>query len=90
LQIIGIHTPEFDWEKDRSRMRREMQKYDVSYPQVLDDDFKYWKALNNRYWPSFYVIDKQGKIKGSFAGETHEGDSQAAKIEAMISELGKE
>jgi hypothetical protein len=90
LQIIGIHTPEFDWEKDRSRMRREMQKHNVNYPQVLDDEFKYWKALNNRYWPSFYVVDKQGKIRGSFAGETHEGDDQAKRIEAMIVELGRE
>jgi hypothetical protein len=87
LQIIGIHSPEFDWEKDRERMRREMQKYDVNYPQLLDDDLQYWKALGNHYWPSFYVVDKEGKIRGSFAGETHEGDAQARKIEALIETL---
>ena len=90
LQIIGIHTPEFDWEKDRQRMRKEMEKYRVTYPQILDDDFKYWKALGNRYWPSFYLVDKKGKIRGSFAGETHQNDSQAKQIEAMIFELGCE
>ncbi len=90
LQIIGIHSPEFAWEKDRGRMREAMQKYGVTYPQVLDDSFEYWNSLGNRYWPSFYIVDKQGKIRGRFFGETHAGDNQAKRIEEMIETLTKE
>jgi hypothetical protein len=49
LQIIGVHSPEFDYEKDRKRMRDVMTKYNIHYPQVLDDNHDYWKKLNNRY-----------------------------------------
>jgi hypothetical protein len=56
LQIIGIHSPEFDYEKDRKRMRDVMTKYNINYPQVLDDNHDYWKT-EYRYWPSFYIVD---------------------------------
>lgn len=87
LQIIGIHTPEFDWEKDRGRMREEMKKLGMNYPQVLDDKYDYWNALGNVYWPSFYIIDKQGTFRGYYFGETHANDNQAKKIEAVIAAL---
>jgi hypothetical protein len=90
LQIIGIHTPEFSWEKDRGRMREEMKKFGMNYPQVLDDKYDYWNALENLYWPSFYVVDKQGTIRGRFFGETHINDNQAKKIEALIVALEAE
>ena len=90
LELIGIHSPEFDHEKDRTKLRETMAGYKVTYPQVLDDDHNYWRQLNNRYWPAFYVVDKQGKIRGKFAGETHPGDSQAKRIEKLIEELMKE
>jgi hypothetical protein len=87
LQIIGIHTPEFSWEKDRARMREEMKKLGMNYPQVLDDHYDYWNALGNTYWPSFYIIDKQGIFRGYYFGETHQDDNQAKKIEAVIAAL---
>ncbi len=90
LQIIGIHTPEFDHEKDRNRLRQTMNTYKVTYPQLLDDDYKYWRQLNNRFWPSFYIVDKQGKIRDKFVGETHVNDSQAKDIEKLIEDLIKE
>jgi hypothetical protein len=90
LQIIGIHSPEFDYEKDRAQMRQTMTKYHVDWPQVLDDNHDYWKKLNNRYWPAFYVVDKQGQIRGKFAGETHLKDPQASEIEKMIESLLQE
>ncbi|MCI0414507.1 redoxin domain-containing protein [bacterium] len=90
MELIGIHSPEFDHEKDRNKLRETMASYKVTYPQVLDDDFAYWRQLNNRYWPAFYVVDKQGKIRGKFAGETHPNDSQAKRIEGLIEELMKE
>jgi thiol-disulfide isomerase/thioredoxin len=90
LVIIGIHSPEFSYEKDRKQLRQVMQKYGISYPQVLDDDHSYWKKLDNRYWPAFYLVDKQGKIRETFMGETHTGDEQAQRIEASVAALTKE
>jgi glutathione peroxidase-family protein len=90
LQIIGIHSPEFEHEKNRHKLRETMAGYHVSYPQVLDDDHNYWNQLNNRYWPAFYLVDKQGNIRGKFAGETHVNDSQAKQIEKLIHTLSVE
>lgn len=90
LEIIGIHSPEFSWEKDRARMREEMKKYGAEYPQVLDDNLEYWNALGNQYWPAFYIVDKQGSIRGRFSGETHPNDSQAKKVEELIELLTAE
>ena len=87
LQIIGIHSPEFDYEKNRNQLRSTIKKYEVTFPQVLDDNHDYWERLNNHYWPAFYVVDKQGKIRGRFAGETHENDAQAREIESLIAKL---
>ena len=89
LQIIGVHSPEFDYEKNRNQLRSTMAKYNVTYPQLLDDNHDYWEMLNNQYWPSFYVVDKQGVIRGRFAGETHEADEEARRIEELIARLQK-
>ena len=90
LQIIGVHSPEFSYEKDRNRLRETMSGYKVRYPQILDDNHGYWEKLNNRYWPSFYVVDQNGTIRGRFAGETHSGDNQAKEMERLIETLLKE
>ena len=90
LQIVGVHTPEFAHEKDRNALRKTMEKYRIAYPQLLDDDKKYWRSLNNRYWPAFYVVDSQGRIRGKFVGETHAGDDQAKRIEGLIQQLTEE
>jgi glutathione peroxidase-family protein len=90
LQIIGIHSPEFDYEKDRKKMRDVMAKYNINYPELLDDNHEYWKKLNNRYWPSFYIVDKHGNIRGEYFGETHIGDAQAKHIEELIGKLTAE
>lgn len=71
-------------------MREEMKKFGMNYPQVLDDNYGYWNALENLYWPSFYVVDKQGNIRGRFFGETHLNDNQARKIEELIAVLTRE
>jgi hypothetical protein len=90
LQIIGIHSPEFPQEKDRNRLRETMKQYRVTYPQLLDDDFQFWRSLNNRYWPAFYIVDPRGVLRGSFTGETHAGDTQAERIEKLIHQLTQE
>lgn len=87
LQVIGIHTPEFDHEKTRANVVAKTQQFKLHHPVMLDNDFAYWKALNNRYWPAYYLIDKQGNIRASFIGETHANDANARRIELAIIEL---
>ncbi len=87
LIVIGVHTPEFEHEKDRQRLEKNMRKSGTRHAVMMDNDYAYWKRLNNRYWPAFYLADKEGLIRGVFIGETHAGDTQARTIERQIAEL---
>ncbi|MFO1472241.1 MAG: redoxin domain-containing protein [Turneriella sp.] len=85
--VVGVHTPEFEHEKDRKNLERSMRRQGVRHAVMMDNDYAYWRSLNNRYWPAFYLADKQGVIRGVFIGETHAGDAQAREIEKQIAEL---
>ncbi len=85
--VIGVHSPEFEHEKDRSNVVAKVTEFNLKHPIVLDNDFSYWKALGNRYWPTFYLIDKYGRARGYWIGETHKGDKRAKEIEAAIKKL---
>jgi thiol-disulfide isomerase/thioredoxin len=85
--IIGVHTPEFDHEKNRYAVSNKIKEFELKHPVMIDNDMKYWRAMSNRYWPAYYLIDKQGKIRALYIGETHEGDKRAKAIEANIREL---
>lgn len=87
FQVIGIHTPEFDREKIVNNVAEKIKKFKLHHPVMMDNNFSYWKALNNRYWPSFYIIDKRGQIRFKHVGETHSGDRNAKKIESEIRQL---
>ncbi|MCP4294345.1 MAG: redoxin family protein [Proteobacteria bacterium] len=87
LQVIGIHTPEFDYEKNRDEVVSVVDQYQIKYPIMMDNDFRYWKALENRYWPSFYLVDQKGRIIYKSAGEMRVGDSYANKFEEKIKSL---
>ena len=87
LQVIGVHTPEFDHERDADRVREKMREFELHHPVMIDNDSSYWRAMRNRYWPAFYVIDKKARIRGVFVGETHKGDRRARAIEKLITEL---
>jgi len=87
LRVIGVHTPEFDREKVRDNVVAKTREFGIDHPVMLDNDFSYWRAMDNRYWPAFYLLDRGGKIRAVFAGETHAGDRQAEAIEAAIGEL---
>ena len=90
FKIIGIHTPEFERERVRSNVEAKVKEYSITHPVMMDNDFRYWRALGNRYWPSFYLIDKKGIVRYNFVGETHSGDKRARLIENAISELLQE
>ena len=87
LVVIGVHSPEFASEKNRSGIAARLAQYQLTNPQMLDDDFAYWKRLDNRYWPAFYLIDKQGRIRQLLVGEQHIGDRSARNFEAEIQTL---
>ena len=87
FKVVGIHTPEFDREKNRDNVVAKTIEFKVTHPVMLDNDFTYWRALNNRYWPTFYIVDKQGIVRGRFIGETHVGDTRAQQVEQLITAL---
>jgi thiol-disulfide isomerase/thioredoxin len=89
LEIIGVHSPEFDWEKPRSAVAQAVQRHGIEWPVVLDNEMHYWRALDNRYWPAFYVVDRQGRQVDYFFGETHKGDRRARALENLIESLLK-
>jgi thiol-disulfide isomerase/thioredoxin len=85
--VVGIHSPEFDREKKRENVVAKTKEFAVTNPVMLDNDFAYWTSLGNQYWPTFYVVDKQGHVRGKFIGETHQGDARAKQAEQIIAEL---
>lgn len=87
LKIIGIHSPEFDHEKNTEAVKSKVREFGLGFPVMLDEDFRYWRALGNRYWPSFYLVDKAGRIRAAMYGETHPGTSQARAMEDWIERL---
>jgi cytochrome c biogenesis protein CcdA/thiol-disulfide isomerase/thioredoxin len=82
LVIIGVHTPEFAFEKDVGNVRQAVQDLGITYPVALDADYTIWRAFNNQYWPAHYFIDAEGRIRGHYFSE---GDY--AESEHMIREL---
>ena len=87
LNIIGIHSPEFEHERERAEVARQAQQFGLRHPIMIDNDFAYWRAMKNRYWPAFYLVDKRGQLRYRFIGETHSGDARATEIERAIREL---
>ncbi|MCI0401789.1 MAG: redoxin family protein [Gammaproteobacteria bacterium] len=87
LQVIGVHTPEFPHEKVRSNIVKKVNEFEIHHPVMIDNDYSYWRAMGNRYWPAFFLIDKQGRVRAAFFGETHEGDRNATQMEEAIEKL---
>ena len=85
LIIIGIHTPEFDFEKNIDNVKAAMKKYGIEFPVVLDNNYGTWNAYNNRYWPMKYLIDIDGFIR-----YTHIGEGGYDETEQQIQDLLKE
>lgn len=82
LLIIGIHSPEFEFEKDPNNVKMAAQKYNLTYPIVLDSDHVTWNAFSNRYWPAEYITDDLGHIR-----HTHFGEGEYDQTEKIIQQL---
>ncbi len=82
LLIIGVHSPEFEFEKDPNNVKMAVQKYGLTYPIVMDSDHKTWDAFSNRYWPAEYITDDLGHIR-----HTHFGEGEYDQTEKVIQQL---
>jgi len=69
LVVVGVHSPEFDYEKDPRRVEKYVREHGIRYPVVIDNDFAIWNRYANRYWPAMYLIDKRGAICAVRIGE---------------------
>ncbi|MCV0367397.1 MAG: redoxin domain-containing protein [Nitrosopumilus sp.] len=69
LLVIGIHSPEFEFEKNPENVKMAIEKYGIEYPVVMDNDMETWKAFENRYWPRKYIADHEGYIRYDHIGE---------------------
>jgi len=78
LTIIGVHTPELDFERDIDQLRREVAKLDVKYPVVTDQDYSTWKAYGVEAWPTLFLLDKQGRVRWTHVGEGAYDQTEAA------------
>ena len=77
LVVIGVHTPEFDFEHDPDNVRRAVKDLGVHYPVAVDNDYAIWSAFDNHFWPALYFVDAQGQIRHHRFGE---GDYQMSEM----------
>lgn len=82
LVVIGVHAPEFAFERDIDNVTKEAKKLGVTYPIAIDNDYRIWRAFNNQYWPAHYFIDASGHIRYE-----HFGEGDYARSEKVIQEL---
>jgi len=84
LAIVAVHTPELPHERDRAELRRAVARLAIPYPVMVDEDYSYWRALGNRYWPAFYLYDGEGRQVAARVGELHAGEAGADNFERQI------
>lgn len=82
LTIVGVHSPEFPWEKPLDKVRDATKRLGIKFAVVQDNDFTIWKRYNVRAWPTIVLIDKKGVVRYN-----HVGEGAYDKTEAMIKQL---
>ncbi|MFL9890035.1 Cytochrome oxidase Cu insertion factor, SCO1/SenC/PrrC family [Burkholderia sp. WP9] len=82
LTVIGVHTPEYPFERDTDNVMSALKRFGITYPVAQDNRYATWNAYENQYWPAFYLIDKKGQIV-----YTHFGEGAYAQTEAKIQAL---
>ena len=88
LVVIGVHAPEFAFEKNIYNVNQAVAKLGIDYPVAVDNDYAIWRAFNNEYWPADYFIDANGKIRHHFFGEGDYAQSEKV-IQQLLAEAGK-
>src|SRR6202008_3043405 len=82
LTVVGVHTPEFEFEHDLDNVRRAVAAMGVDHPVAVDNDYAIWTAFDNHYWPALYLVDARGQIR-----HHHFGEGDYEQSEAMIRRL---
>jgi thiol-disulfide isomerase/thioredoxin len=85
--VVGVHSPEFAFERSTENVERAVREHGLEYPVGLDNDFVAWKAYGNRYWPTLYLIDRDGQIRYTHIGEGNYSGTELA-IRALLAEGG--
>ncbi len=80
--VVGVHTPEFEFEKKESNVREALSRHQITYPVAMDNDYATWQAYHNSYWPAHYLIDREGTIR-----QTHFGEGGYDETEQAIQDL---
>lgn len=88
LVVIGVHAPEFAFEKDPQNVGKAIKDLGVDYPVALDNNYAIWKGFNNEYWPAHYFIDTQGRIRHHHFGEGEYAQSEDV-IRQLLTEAGQ-
>jgi thiol-disulfide isomerase/thioredoxin len=87
LVMIGVHTPEFPFERDAGNVRRAVQEMKIDYPVATDNNYAVWRAFGNHYWPALYFADAQGRLRHHYFGEGEYGQSEMI-IQQLLAEAG--
>ncbi len=87
LAVVGVQTPEFEFEGDLGNVDRAIKEMDVRYPVVVDNDYAVWRAFDNHYWPALYFIDAQGRIRHHHFGEGEYEESEMV-LQMLLGEAG--
>jgi thiol-disulfide isomerase/thioredoxin len=87
LTLVGIHTPEMIFERERPKVEAEVKRQGLDYPHLLDNDSAYWNALGAQYWPTVYLVDRCGRLRDRHIGEVHSGAESGRRVEASIEAL---
>lgn len=85
--VVGVHTPEFAFEKEEENVRDAVVRHDIAYPVALDNGYGTWNAYSNRYWPAHYLFDALGRLRYVHFGEGKYDETERA-IQALLAEAG--
>jgi thiol-disulfide isomerase/thioredoxin len=89
LVVIGVHAPEFAFEKDIGNVRKAVEDLKLAYPVAVDNEYAIWRGFNNEYWPAHYFIDAQGRIRHHHFGEGKYDKSEQV-IQQLLAEAGQD
>ncbi|MBB4570826.1 cytochrome c biogenesis protein DipZ [Rhizobium leucaenae] len=89
LVVIGVHAPEFAFEKNIDNVRGALKDFDIGYPVAIDNNYRIWQAFQNSYWPALYFVDAKGQIRHHVFGEG-EYDTSEKVIQELLADAGSE
>ncbi|WP_175902160.1 cytochrome c biogenesis protein DipZ [Burkholderia seminalis] len=87
LVVIGVHAPEFAFERDIGNVKKAVHDLGIDYPVAIDNGYSIWRAFNNEYWPAHYFVDAQGRVRHHHFGEGEYAQSERA-IQSLLAEAG--